>query len=299
MMLTIIDPLCRQPKSTLLGIGLFLVLPIGLINYLVGVEVSFSILYLVPVFLVSWCAGRREGLMISMISAVAWFLADLKAGRAYSHPIIYYWNMSVMFGFFLVISLILSGLRRALEHEKKMARIDSLTGVPNARYFVEQAKKEIERSRRYQHPLTLVYIDCDFFKDVNDQFGHQTGDRLLGRVADTLQRNIRGSDIIGRLGGDEFGILMPEIGEMLAPQALDRLHDRLIESMKKGGWPVTFSMGVAIFLSAPDCVEDLIKRADNLMYSAKNRGKNQIQYDIFKNHVEVGQAREGSANFPG
>lgn len=281
MILKMIDPLCRQPKSTLLGIGLFLVLPIGLINYLVGVEISFSILYLIPVFLVSWCAGRREGLMISMTSAVAWFLADLKAGRDYSHPIIYYWNMGVMFGFFFVVSLILSGLRRALEHEKKMARLDSLTGVPNARYFIELIGNEIERSRRYKHPLTLAYIDCDLFKDVNDHFGHQTGDHLLRVMAQTLLRNIRGSDLIGRLGGDEFGILMPEIGETLVPQTLDRLHDRLKEAMTRGGWAVTFSMGVAIFLRAPDSVENLIKRADNLMYVAKNSGKDRIQYKVF------------------
>jgi diguanylate cyclase (GGDEF)-like protein len=279
--LQIIDPLCRQSKSTLLGIGLLVVFPIGLINYLVGVEISFSILYLVPVSLVSWCAGRRERLLISMVSAVAWFLADLKAGRTYSHPIIYYWNMSVMFGFFFVVGLVLSGLRGALEHEKKMARIDALTGVPNARYFVELARKEIERSRRNQHPLTVVYIDCDFFKDVNDRFGHQTGDHLLRIIAQTLQRNIRGSDMIGRLGGDEFGVLMPEIGETLAPQTLDRLHERLTESMARGGWTVTFSMGVAIFLRAPDSVEDMIKTADSLMYSAKNSGKDRIQYRVF------------------
>ena len=280
-MLKIIDPLCQQTKSTLLGIGLLLVLPIGVINYLIGVEISFSILYLVPVSLVSWCAGRREGLMISMVSAVAWFLADLEAGRIYSHPIIHYWNMSVMFGFFFVVSFILSGLRGALDHEKKMARLDPLTGVPNARYFVELTGKEIERSRRYKHPLTLAYIDCDFFKDVNDHFGHQTGDHLLRIMAQTLLRNIRGSDIIGRLGGDEFAILMPEIGETLAPQALDRLHDRLSEAMARGEWAVTFSMGVAIFLHAPDSVETLIRNADNLMYSAKNGGKDRIQYKVF------------------
>lgn len=187
----------------------------------------------------------------------------------------------VMFGFFFVVSLILSGLRRALEHEKKMARLDSLTGVPNARYFIELIGNEIERSRRYKHPLTLAYIDCDLFKDVNDHFGHQTGDHLLRVMAQTLLRNIRGSDIIGRLGGDEFGILMPEIGETLVPQTLDRLHDRLKEAMTRGGWAVTFSMGVAIFLRAPDSVENLIKRADNLMYVAKNSGKDRIQYKVF------------------
>ena len=100
-------------------------------------------------------------------------------------------------------------------------------------------------------------------------------------MAQTLLRNIRGSDIIGRLGGDEFGILMPEIGETLVPQTLDRLHDRLKEAMSRGGWAVTFSMGVAIFLRAPNSVENLIKRADNLMYLAKNSGKDRIQYKVF------------------
>lgn len=92
--------LSRQPKSAIMTFGFILVILIGYVSNLVGIEISTSILYLLPVSLVSWCVGRREGGFIALSSSAAWFIADWTFGRNYSHPIIYYWNLAVMFGFF-------------------------------------------------------------------------------------------------------------------------------------------------------------------------------------------------------
>lgn len=280
-MIKIINYLCRQPKTNLMGMGVVSVILIGYANHHAGLEISASIFYLLPVALVSWCAGRREGGFIALASSVAWYVADWYAGREYSHPLIHYWNMMVMFGFFFTMNFILAGLKEALEEEKKLARADSLTGVANVRYFAELANKEVERCRRYGRPLTLIYLDCDNFKEINDHFSHQGGDRLLRSLGIALQRNTRSTDIVVRMGGDEFAILMPETGDQIVPRALEGLKTRLQESLQQSGWSVTFSVGAAIFLDPPESVDLLIKSADCLMFLAKNDGKNRIKYQIF------------------
>jgi len=282
----IIEYLGQQRKPTLLGLGIVSLILIGYVNFLAGVEISTSIFYLLPVAIVSWCAGRREGGLIALAGSVSWYVADWYTGRFYSHPIIYYWNLAVMFGFFFIVSFTLSGLKNALEMEKKRARVDSLTGVANARYFSELAGKEIKRCQRYNHPLTMIYIDCDGFKSVNDLLGHQTGDQLLRFLAAAMRKNTRATDILARLGGDEFAILMPETGEQIIPEALKRLHALLSHALLEDGWPVSLSMGAAIFLQPPESADEMIYSADRLMFLAKNQGKNRFQYKVFKDSKE-------------
>jgi diguanylate cyclase (GGDEF)-like protein len=293
-MIKIIDYLCTLPKTDLMGMGIISLILVGYANHHAGLEISASIFYLLPVALVSWCAGRREGGFIALASSVAWYVADWGAGREYSHPIIYYWNMAVMFGFFFIMSFTLSGLKEALEEEKKLARVDSLTGVANPRYFGELATREIERCRRYKHPLTLLYMDCDNFKAVNDRFGHQTGNQLLRRVATALRNNTRITDIVARMGGDEFAVLMPETGEQFVPKALERLRTRLVEDLQKGGFSVTLSMGAAVYLFPPESTDEVIRSADRLMFLAKNQGKNRTQYQVFDlPHIDAGSTPSG------
>jgi diguanylate cyclase (GGDEF)-like protein len=286
----LIDYLNRQDKSRLLGLAINLVILIGYFNHLAGVEIYLSILYLLPVSLVSWFVGRMEGGLIALASSTSWYAVDWSFGLHYSHPFIFYWNLAAMFSFFLIINLALSGFKKALEREKKLARVDSLTGVTNSRCFFDLAGKEIERSRRYGHPLTLLYLDCDNFKNVNDKYGHQIGNRFLQFLATTLESNTRKADIVARLGGDEFAILMPETGDRLVPDAIQQLHARLVTPLRKMGWPVTLSMGAAICLDPPASAEDLIKSADLLMLQAKSEGKNRIQSKIFGVPKEQGEA---------
>ena len=215
----IIEYLSQQRKSTLFGLGFVSLVMIGYADFLAGVEVSTSIFYLIPVAIVSWCAGRREGFFIALSSSIAWYVADWYSGHAVSHPLIYYWNLVVMFGFFFIVSFTLSGLKSVLENEKKRARVDSLTGVANARYFLELAGKEIKRCQRYKHPLTMIYIDCDGFKGVNDLLGHQTGDQLLRFLALALRNNTRATDIVARLGGTNLPSSCRKPGNRLFPRA--------------------------------------------------------------------------------
>jgi diguanylate cyclase (GGDEF)-like protein len=277
----LIDYINRQDKSRLLGVAIIVVILIGYFNYLAGGEISVSILYLLPVSLVSWCVGRRKGSFMALASSASCYVAEWSFGRYYSHPVIYYWNLAMIFTFFFIVNFVLSGFKQALEKEKNLARFDSLTGVTNSRYFFDLVEKEIQRSRRYLHPVTLLYLDCDNFKNVNDNFGHHIGNRFLHFLATILESNSRTIDIVARLGGDEFAILMPETGEDIIPQAVQHLHTRLVRALRKMGWPVTLSMGAAIYLDPPASAEEMIKSADRLMLQAKGEGKNRVRYQIF------------------
>jgi diguanylate cyclase (GGDEF)-like protein len=272
--------LSRQSKPLLIASGFVLVVLLGAIDYLTRSEISFSIFYLFPISLVTWFTNKWTGVLISVITSITWSVADWMVSSVYSHPAIPYWNATARLGLFLIVSYILSALKSALEREKKLARTDYLTGAANRRAFFELANIEINRARRYKHPFTIAYIDIDDFKIVNDHFGHNTGDTLLHSVVETINNNVRVSDVVARLGGDEFAILMPETGYESAQVVITRVQKNLLDVMQKIGWPVTFSIGVVTFISAPDSIDEVLKKADDLMYFVKNKGKNMISYEV-------------------
>ncbi|WP_088330283.1 sensor domain-containing diguanylate cyclase [Lacimicrobium sp. SS2-24] len=171
-----------------------------------------------------------------------------------------------------------SKLEQALEQEKRLARMDSLTKIANRRAFYEVAAKERDRSQRHKLVFTLVYIDLDNFKTVNDSFGHATGDTLLQTVASTINKAIRSSDLLARLGGDEFGIVLPETDQKLAQKLVARLLEKLRTAMAAQQWPVTFSVGVLTCHHTSAALDELMKKVDSLMYQIKHQGKNAILY---------------------
>ena len=168
-----------------------------------------------------------------------------------------------------------------LEQAKELARMDSLTGVANIRTFNEIAAYEVNRCRRYKHPISIAYLDVDNFKHINDTFGHSTGNTLLSIVANIIYNNIRVTDIVSRLGGDEFSILCTETGPEQAKAVIYKVQKLLFDAMQKNGWPVTFSIGLVTYINPPNTMEEMIKAADELMYSAKRNGKNQLKFEIY------------------
>lgn len=141
---------------------------------------------------------------------------------------------------------------------------------------------EIERSQRYGHPITLVYIDLDNFKMVNDQWGHRTGDQVLMVTVECIIKELRKTDIVARLGGDEFAILLPETDAEASRIVTSKLQRSLLDEMLQNQWPVTFSIGVVTFMDIPDSDDKVIQIADELMYTVKNDGKNGISYSVYR-----------------
>lgn len=254
---------------------------LGFVDYHTGFEISFALFYLFPVAFVTWFAGANAGLVVSIVCAVTWHEANRLAGEQYSTVAIPLWNMLTRLGFFIVVTLLLSRLQRALQTERSLARTDFMTGALSARAFYELAAAELERMRRYPSPLTLVYIDADNFKAINDTYGHSVGDTLLKTVATTISRNLRAMDRIARLGGDEFAILLPDTGLDAARTVIAKLRQALADEMQRHDWAVTFSIGSLSCTDVPSSVDDLIKQADDLMYRSKNTGKDRVTASTF------------------
>lgn len=168
-------------------------------------------------------------------------------------------------------------LQRANQYLKELASIDPLTGASNRRHFLEQARIEIGRAKRLGLPLSVIMLDVDFFKSVNDRFGHETGDKVLVALAATIHATLRGGDIFARLGGEEFSVMLPGQGLPDAVQMAERLR-LLIEQNEVAGYPdrITVSAGVAGLESATDEIDDLLRRADQALYQAKKQGRNQV-----------------------
>lgn len=174
-----------------------------------------------------------------------------------------------------------SQLRTHLQRQQRLALFDPLTGLHNRRAYDEQVQNEYNRWKRYQTDLTLVVWDIDRFKNINDTFGHQAGDRVLKAAAKILQENLRDSDFIARYGGEEFVTLMPETALNHALIASEKLRKIIEESPfhhHDQAVPVTISCGLAQFHSG-DTPEQVFERADKALYQAKQSGRNRCVTD--------------------
>ncbi len=280
--LAVIDEyLGRRSPVQLTLLALTLVALVGGLDHLTGYELSFSIFYLLPIILATWYGRRRIGLLLSLISAAVWLLVDYTSGHLSSHWIFPAWNATVRLGFFLVTTHLLDELKTHLRLEQALSRTDGLTQVLNTRAFRDVSHRLLQLAARHGHPAALGYIDIDNFKAVNDQGGHSDGDRALEMVAATLSRSVRDSDVVARLGGDEFGILMPEIAVSSARMVFSRIHGELSKEAAGGGWPIGFSIGVALFHKVCFSSDEALEIADQLMYRAKSTGKNTIVFEEF------------------
>ena len=169
--------------------------------------------------------------------------------------------------------------KTAHEKLKRMAVQDSLTNVYNRRFFQERLEQEFARSRRYHRSLSLIMIDIDNFKNVNDRAGHLGGDAALTKVAGTLVDAVRRVDIVARYGGDEFGIILPETDLHAALRLAHRLRERVVEhslTLDDEIGRLTASIGVAALSRDIEKPHDLLARADQALYQAKATGRNRV-----------------------
>ena len=269
----------NKPPAFVLAAGLALAALVGALDYVTGLELSLSIFYLLPIALVAWYAPRWAGFGMCAVSTAMWLVADYAGGFTYSHWLMLVENAAVRLGFFLITASLLVILRTHLTRERLLARTDDLTHVLNGRAFGEVCGRLLELAARHHHPLALAYIDIDDFKAVNDTQGHSAGDRVLQGVAAALSRSLRCSDVVGRLRGDEFAVLMPETGRHGAEAAFGKIDRALNSEAEQHGWPVGFSIGVALYRTPPASLDEALKMADALMYRVKQHGKHSVLYE--------------------
>jgi diguanylate cyclase (GGDEF)-like protein len=162
---------------------------------------------------------------------------------------------------------------------EQMAMTDFLTGLNNRRYFIQRGADEVKRTKRNGEPMVLLMLDIDEFKKVNDTYGHETGDLALQQVASVMSTSLREIDILGRMGGEEFAVLLPntslEEALLLAERVRQSIENISFEKIK-GELKITASIGVAAFTDEMSDIDDLLRNADEALYQAKRNGRNRI-----------------------
>jgi diguanylate cyclase (GGDEF)-like protein len=183
----------------------------------------------------------------------------------------------------------------------RLASTDPLTGVANRRHFMERAAAEVERARRSGQALSLLMVDADHFKKVNDTYGHDVGDAVLTALAEALVRNVRPMDVVARLGGEEFAVLLPEASVAMAAESGERLRAAVAAlRVPHGdvGVAFTVSIGAAPVAAAIHGVEEALKAADAALYEAKQSGRNRVVVARVAAD-EMGTAELGAAGLAG
>ncbi len=249
-------------------------------DYFLGEELRLSSLYLIPLMMITWKTSATLGVAFSMLAAGLWAAAilhqDGTAVAAYA-----LWEAAIRLATTVLFVVLLANLKASLARVNLLARKDALTDLANRGSFYELVNQEMLRCKRYGGAISIAFIDLDKFKALNDRSGHDVGDEALRVVAQTLRAQLRSTDLPARLGGDEFAVMLPGLDVRGASQATQILQSRLLSAMEHRGWPITFSIGLATFATTVDSVDEMVKRADRLMYQVKREGKGGISEQVF------------------
>jgi diguanylate cyclase (GGDEF)-like protein len=251
---------------------------VGLLDYWTGYGLQISFLYLIPVFGAAWYCGLWPGVGVSVLTGVISLIVDIELGHASAILSVSVWNACMRLWLFFSVAYLASHLRMHLDRERRLARMDPLTGILNGRAFSEEAERFLALAKRKEKPMTVVFVDVDDFKRVNDTFGHSGGDKVLCAVAKALVQCTRPYDLVARMGGDEFCVLLPETGPDEARGFMTHAWERLEREADESGSQLSFSVGVATFRLPPATVDLALGVADDLMYQAKRAGKRRILY---------------------
>ena len=238
-------------------------------------ELRLGILYVIPVLLAAWHDEMHWGIAFALATSLLRFSVGIDQMPATT---LLDFRVLNELAYLAVVGVAIAGLsqlRHTHSQLELLATQDPLTNVLNARAFSHELAQELSRNRRYGRPLALIYLDLDDFKSVNDAHGHATGDAVLRLVADAMRGAVRQADVVGRLGGDEFGVLMPETDGDVAHAAANRLGSG-IRTVFRGTPSVTASIGVVAVSGTEAGTDELLRKADQTMYAAKRAGKDRV-----------------------
>lgn len=241
-----------------------------------GSGVRAGPLYMLPVCLACWRLGFGAGLGLGVLAAIlvpvlGVVVANLPVSAAVG-------MMAMNVSAIGIFGGIMASFRHSVEHERHLASYDRMTGVLTRPAFEQRAEALLAAAAAGGRPLLLAYLDLDGFKAINDQHGHEAGDELLKRFALAGREALRREDCFGRMGGDEFAVLMPLHAADSAHVMANRLHRRLTVTLDDMA-EVTCSMGALIV--PPEgrlSLKELLREADQVMYAAKRTGKNAVQF---------------------
>ena len=266
----------RQSQRTLVAFAVLITVLLGVFDLQTGVEIHFLLLYLVPIFVTSWFVSREVGVYLALLATLIWFAADSLGGRSYSSAWIAYWNLLMRTAVFVLFAITQAQLRARLVELSHLASRDFLTGLPNGHAFYQLAAKEMDKAFGLE-PMTLVCIDVTGFRWVNHRFGYPTGDQMLCTIAHAIRQHVPRPDLVGRLGGTSFAVLLPNMASDTAHLILQRVQNVLHEERRKYAHPLTFFISAIACTKAPRTVAELMHEAESQMTRIKGGIKDSLQ----------------------
>ena len=292
----------RSQTSVVIAATAVIVL-MGVVDHALGPEVAFSAVYLLPLVAVGWRLTGRHYIVLAVCALASGASLIAEATHIGLAPAVGAWNATSRLAIFFLIVRLLQELRSSLTVQSELATRDPLTGVYNQRAFGEHMLTALGVVKRNHEPISLVYLDLDDFKSINDTIGHSGGNDVLCSFASALNDSTRETDIVGRLGGDEFAVILPGAGSTAVQGIMSDLLARLQESLpvidlKRS---ITFSAGVVTFLRSPESLDEMINAADRLMYEVKKGGKASYKHATFGDDArgaapDVHIPRDGAAD---
>jgi len=267
-------------KKLIISFSIITLVLITCFDFISGGRYAFSVFYVIPVAILSWYIGKRYSVPTAVFIGFIEAFIKFKDFSDSSSLYYYYLNTAISCVTFTAISFAITKCKSIFLNEKTLARVDFLTGIPNWKSFTECVDREIERAKREKQTLSIAYIDCDNFKSINDEYGHDEGNKALQIIAKSMKRNIRKIDYVARVGGDEFVMLLVGANAKNAYAIMDKVKKVLNFEMKSNNYAVTFSVGLSTFEHVPSSAEEMIKVSDFLMYEVKNTSKDSIKSEV-------------------
>ena len=253
----------RRNRIIVTALLVVVVVLIGYVDYASGPEIGFSLFYLAPVVAAAWYIGRRAAVLVALTAAVCWFTADYLIRVSLGLSL---WNGLTRLVIYTAQGWLVGTLREDRRREARLARTDAVTELANSRSFYES----LDEAAGEQGTIGAMFIDLDNFKRVNDRFGHAAGDDVLKRVAVATRKAVRDTDVVARIGGDEFAVLLRDVDEKASAAIAVRIIDgiRAIAHDYEG---TDFGASVGIAIPRDGQVESakLIRIADEALYEAK------------------------------
>lgn len=267
----------RSRKARLLGIvaGSVLLAGVAASLILAPPDYSLGLVLAVPVAVLAWFGGVWTGRAGAALGAMAGLLADLANGQPLEAPTLI--SVLAALAVLLLVAEVLPPLRFDSQSYREHAQTDPLTNLGNRRFFREVALVELNRSKRYSRPVSLVYMDVDGFDRIRHARGHADADLLLVQMASVMSGALRTSDIVARISGAEFSILLPETDGPGAQVVAEKLRQRLVAAAGEAGHEVTLRAAVVGTPSGPVLLEALLRQADEAMIEAR-RGPAVLAY---------------------
>lgn len=266
----------RRSQKTLIAYAVSITVLLGFLDFQTGVEVHFLLLYLIPIFLGSWFVSREAGVYLACFASLTWFAVALLGGRSYSSAWMAYWNLLMRTGAFVLFAITQAQLRAKLDELSKLASHDFLTGLPNGHAFYQLTAKEMDRAFGLE-PMTLACVDISGFKWINHRFGYPMGDQMMCTIAHTIKQHVPRPDLVGRMGGTSFAILLPNAGSDAASLILQRVQNALNDERRKFSQPLTFFISAVACTKAPRTLAELMHEADAQMTRMRGGKRDLLQ----------------------